>query len=95
MILDNLPSKMITSIQDMINQIEEDFIMPSLEEKKELSSSLTNTVKDTQESDIKDLGNTLGNTIPERKIRDKESTINSETKSTINFTELSIKLRFR
>ena len=88
MILDNLNSKMVTSTQDMINQIDDDFIMPSLEDKKELFGSLNNAAKETQESDLKDLNNNFQN----KEIKDKKSLDKLESKNISNLDELSNKI---
>ena len=64
---DNYSPRKIMSTQEMINQIDDDFEIPNSamssipQEKKDIYNSQTTTVKETQESDIKNLDNNISN----------------------------------
>ena len=81
MILDDNINTKVTSTQDMIDQIDDDFEFPLPNDKKEVLSSQNTAIKETQESEIKYMNN------QKEKLVEKEGyktrTLNTQDTSTI------------
>ena len=80
----------VQSTQDMIDQIDDDYMFPNQSQKKEIFSSLNSTIKETQESEVRNL-NEIKNKekmkIKEQnfeKDMDKNFSINTQTTTVTN-----------